>query len=90
MFYNINSVEFSAFGSLCVFVFALSPEQDQCHLKFSLNLFYYPFYIDRILQTVWAEHSTGNGVWPQVLNNAILKVVNLIKVTCLNFNSRYN
>jgi len=27
----------------------------------SLNIFYYPLYIDGILQTIWAEHSTGNG-----------------------------
>ena len=37
----------------------------------SLNILYYPFYIDSILQTIWAEHSTGNGVWPQVLNNLV-------------------
>jgi len=36
---------------------------------------YYPFYIDKILQTLWAEHSTGNGVWPQVLNNLVMAIL---------------
>jgi len=45
-----------------------------CHKDFILNIFYYPFYIDRILQTIWAEHSTGNVVWPQVLNNSVTAI----------------